>query len=79
MATAPVDVEHGAKHQAPAGADSAEVSCENEDAIAFHFKLPATGLALRSAAVIDGVPELRFDASPKVPTMAKRMSLLHSD
>ena len=38
--------------------------------IAFHFKLPEDGLALRSVAVnADGEPELRFDASPKVPTI----------
>lgn len=35
----------------------------------FHFKLPRDGLALRSAGVVNGVPELRFDASLKVPTI----------
>ena len=38
--------------------------------IAFRFKLPEDGLALRSVAInADGEPELRFDASPKVPTI----------
>lgn len=55
-----------------ADSSAAVLSQEQEDAtIAFHFKLPANGLALRSAAVIDGVPELRFDASPKVPTITE--------
>ena len=34
----------------------------------FHFVLP-DGLALRSARIVDGVPELCFEASPKVPTL----------
>ena len=62
-------MKHSAKH--PPVADSADVSCENEDAISFHFNLPATELALRSISVINSVPELRFDASPKVPTITE--------
>ncbi len=37
----------------------------------FCFKLPKDGLALRSVAIVEGVPELRFDASPKVPTITE--------
>ena len=37
----------------------------------FNFKLPKEGLALRSAAVVDGVPEFGFEASPKVPTLTE--------
>ena len=37
--------------------------------IAFLFKLPKDDLALRSVRFIDGVPELLFDASRKVPTL----------
>ena len=50
---------------------SSQVSNEQEGAIGFRFKLPLNGLALRSAAVIDGIPELRFGASPKVPTLTE--------
>ena len=42
---------------------------QEDGGIAFHFKLPASGLALRSVAIVDGVAELRFDSSPKVPTI----------
>ena len=34
-----------------------------------NFKLPEDGLALRSAAIVDGVPELHFGASCHVPTI----------
>ena len=44
---------------------------KEEDGFAFHFKLPADGLALRSVAVVDGVPEISFDASRKVPTITE--------
>ena len=44
---------------------------QEDGGIAFHFKLPASGLALRSVAIVDGVAELRFDASPKVPTITE--------
>ncbi len=37
--------------------------------IAFHFRLPEDSLALRSVRHVDGVPELIFDARPKVPTI----------
>ena len=51
--------------------EACQASSKQEDGIAFRFKLPATGLALRSVAVVDGVAELRFDASPKVPTITE--------
>jgi len=51
-------------------AESLTISKE-EDGFAFHFKLPAEGLALRSVAVVNGVPEIRFDASLKVPTITE--------
>ena len=38
---------------------------------AFHFTLPPDGLALRSVAIVDDVPEIRFDASHKVPTVTE--------
>lgn len=37
--------------------------------IVFHFDLPKDGLALRSARLVKGIPQLVFDASPKVPTI----------
>ena len=37
----------------------------------FRFRLPGDGLALRSVRIINGVPELRFEASPKVPTITE--------
>ena len=40
--------------------------------VTFPFKLPEDGLALRSVGIVDGVPELRFDASPKVPTISEQ-------
>ena len=40
--------------------------------VTFSFKLPEDGLALRSVGIVDGVPELRFDASPKVPTISEQ-------
>lgn len=36
---------------------------------AFCCQLPEDGLALHSVGIVDGVPELRFRASPKVPTI----------
>ena len=49
-----------------------QVETKQEDGgIAFHFRLPASGLALRSVAIVDGVAELRFDASPNVPTITE--------
>jgi len=58
-----------------AGADSAPgrvESCSKEDnGFAFRFKLPPKGLALRSVAIVDDVPEIRFDASNKVPTITE--------
>ena len=44
----------------------------NEDEeLKFRFKLPEDGLALRSVTIIDGVPELLFEAVPKVPTITE--------
>ena len=37
----------------------------------FRFRLPKDGLALRSVALVEGVPEIRFSASPKVPTITE--------
>ena len=37
--------------------------------VAFLFQLPEDGLALRSVSVVDGMPELTFEAAPKVPTL----------
>jgi len=42
------------------------------DELVFRFKLPADGLALRSMALVKGVPELHFDISPKVPTITEQ-------
>ena len=44
----------------------------NDSDIAFRFKLPKNDLALRSVRVVDGVPELLFDASRKVPTIQEK-------
>lgn len=38
----------------------------------FPFKLPEDGLALRSVGIVEGAPELRFGASPKVPTISEQ-------
>ena len=46
-------------------------SKEDDDGFASHFTLPPDGLALRSVAIVDDVPEIRFDASHKVPTIAE--------
>ena len=51
---------------------SSTLTMEHADnGYAFRFKLPSDGLALRSVAVVDGAPELRFAASPKVPTISE--------
>ena len=47
------------------------MSLEEEDGYTFRFTLPPDGLALRSVAIVDDVPELRFDASHKVPTITE--------
>ncbi len=46
-----------------------DLASSNSNIIAFHFNLPEDGLALRSARVVNGIPQLVFDASPKVPTL----------
>lgn len=49
------------------------VSITFEDGnVTFPFELPEDGLALHSANVIDGIPELCFKASPKVPTIQEQ-------
>ena len=47
------------------------ISLEEDDGFAFRFTLPPDGLALRSVRIVDGVPEIRFDASCKVPTITE--------
>ena len=49
----------------------AEVRSKDEDGFTFHYKLSSDGLALRSVAIVDEVPELRFDALHKVPTITE--------
>ena len=48
-----------------------ELCSKEDDGFAFCFTLPPDGLALRSVAIVDDVPEMRFDASPKVPTITE--------
>ena len=48
-----------------------ELEKDVNNGYAFRFKLPSEGLALRSVAIVDGAPELRFAASPKVPTITE--------
>ena len=54
-----------------AAPDRVELCSKEDDGFAFHFTLPPDGLALRSVAIVDGVPEIRFDASHKVPTVTE--------
>ena len=51
--------------------DRVELCSKEDDGFAFHFTLPPDGLALRSVAIVDDVPEVRFDASHKVPTITE--------
>ena len=51
--------------------DRVELCSKEDDGFAFRFTLPPDGLALRSVAIIDDVPEIRFDASHKVPTITE--------
>ena len=37
----------------------------------FNFRLPQDGLALRAVRMVGGVPELLFEAKPKVPTVSE--------
>ena len=46
-----------------------EPASSKDGNIIFPYRLPKDDLALRSACIVNGVPELRFDASPKVPTI----------
>ena len=48
-----------------------ELEKDVNNGYAFRFKLPSDGLSLRSVAIVDGAPELRFAASPKVPTISE--------
>ena len=54
-----------------AAPDRVELCSKEDDGFAFHFTLPPDGLALRSVAIVDDVPEIRFDASHKVPTVTE--------
>ena len=48
------------------------IACDPDhygDGVAFRFVFPADGLALRAVDIVDGVPKLRFVASPNVPTI----------
>ena len=48
------------------------IACDPDqygDGIAFRFVFPADGLALRAVDIVNGVPKLRFVASPNVPTI----------
>ena len=49
--------------------DRVELCSKEDDGFAFRFTLQPDGLALRSVAIVDDVPEIRFDASHKVPTI----------
>ena len=61
-----------AQDDADSAPDSVELcSKEDDDGFAFRFTLPPEGLALRSVAIVDDVPEMRFDASHKVPTVTE--------
>ena len=51
--------------------DRVELCSKEDDGFAFRFTLPPDGLALRSVAIVDDVPEIRFDASHKVPTITE--------
>ena len=51
--------------------DGVELCSKEDHGFAFHFTLPPDGLALRSVAIVDDVPEIRFDASHKVPTITE--------
>ena len=51
--------------------DCVELCSKEDDGFAFRFTLPPDGLALRSVAIVDDVPEIRFDASHKVPTITE--------
>ena len=51
---------------------ASRIACDPDhygDGVAFRFVFPADGLALRAVDVVDGVPKLRFVASPKVLTL----------
>ena len=48
-----------------------ELCSKEDDGFAFRFTLPPEGLALRSVAIVNDVPEISFDASHKVPTITE--------
>ena len=64
-------------YAAQGGANSAQdrvdsfISLEEKGGYAFRFTLPPDGLAVRSVAIVNGVPEIRFGASHKVPTITE--------
>ena len=45
--------------------------CSDKVLFEFNFCFPDDGLALRAVRMIDGVPELLFEAKPKVPTITE--------
>lgn len=42
-----------------------------DDGFSFHLEPQTEGRALRSVAICDGLPELRFDPSPKTPSLTE--------
>ena len=58
--------------------DRVELRSKEDDGFTFRFTLPSDGLALRSVAIVDDVPEIRFDASHKVPTITEELRRCHS-
>ena len=46
-------------------------TCSDKVLFEFNFCFPDDGLALRAVRMIDGVPELLFEAKPKVPTITE--------
>ena len=49
----------------------AAVPGNGDSDLKFLFQLPSEGLALRGAAIVDGNPELQFEASPRVPVLTE--------
>ena len=70
MSTLDEATQHGSAHRERGLAAHSE-EIDEVEGYEFHFQLPKEGLALRSVAIVDGVPELFFTASPKVPTITE--------
>ena len=51
--------------------NSSRMSSQNKVGLAFNFKLPSEGLALRSVVIENGTPKLIFDAALKTPTLTE--------